>query len=122
MIPEHEIASDLHRTTQRLDRWLQGLMTPSSATGREGRIATPEQMTNILSELVRAGELLRAFPKDVPPNLQRELAEYRSQVERFRDFLPAIHSALLRERSRLEQERARAASAEEWVRASRQTL
>jgi predicted nucleic acid-binding Zn-ribbon protein len=76
----------------------------------------------LLSELLRAGEWLRARPEHRDAELEHELSEYRKQVERLRSLLPFIHRALLRERARLEQERERVQAAAEWARGSRQTL
>jgi len=79
-------------------------------------------MSGLLSELMRAGEWLRELPPDRDSALEQELSAYRRNVERLRDLLPAIHSALLAERARLESERARMTSAAAWARGSRQTL
>jgi len=105
----------------RLSFWIDG------AHGSDGKptVAAPEHMAALLSELLRAGADLRARPLDVGDRdsaLDEELARYRSNVERLRDLLPAIHSQLLAERARLERQCARVMSAAEWARASRQTL
>jgi hypothetical protein len=88
-------------------------------------VATPEHMAALLSELLLAGASLRTEPVSAgskDPELDRELEAYRGNVERLRDLLPSIHSQLLAERARLEVQRARVKSADEWARASRQTL
>lgn len=54
--------------------------------------------------------------------LDHELSEYRRNVERLRALLPSVHSTLLEERARLEQERVRVAAAQEWAGRSRQTM
>jgi len=86
---------------------------------------TPKEMSALLSELLAAGAGFRSHP--LPPegndqDLDRELAQYRRQVERLRDLLPSIHRALLTEKARIEAQRSRLRSATEWARASRQTL
>ncbi len=86
------------------------------------RLATPQQMHGMLSELMSAGVCLRSLPANRDAALDGEVAEYRQNVERLRASLPAIHAALLQERSRLEQERARVRGAADWARLSRQTL
>jgi len=111
----------LRDTNRRLGPWLD------SITSRPGNpaAATPEQLTAVLSELLRVGALLRAQPLPPhgdDPDLDGELAQYRLQVERLRALLPSIHRHLLAERARLEAQRARVRSAAEWARASRQTL
>jgi hypothetical protein len=111
----------LRETNGRLGSWLEGLVSP------EGNpvIAKPEQLTAILSELLKTGAALRGQPMPQPgtdPELDFQLALYRRHVERLRDLLPSIHSQLLLERACLEGQRARVKAAAEWARASRQTL
>jgi hypothetical protein len=87
--------------------------------------AAPEHMAALLSQLLHAGAGLRAEPilaRGQDPELDAEIAQYRSHVERLRELLPFIHSQLLAERQRLEAQRSRVRSAAEWARASRQTL
>ena len=112
------VAQALHETNARLRFWLDGLIADH---GRPGG-ATPEQMTGLLSELMRAGEWLRTVPRDRDSDLAHELSEYRRNVERLHELLPAIHASLLRERAQLESERARLGSIAQWTRGSRQTL
>jgi len=113
-----EFANELHATNERLNSWLTNL----SPAGSPVRAASPEQMNGILSELMRVGRFLRAAQPEGNEAVQKELGIYRKHVEQLRTLLPSIHLALLHERARLEQERHRLNSAEEWVRASRQTL
>jgi hypothetical protein len=112
---------NLRGTNHRLSFWLDSMVAqPGRPSG-----ATPEHMSALLSELLRAGAELRAQPlppRGNDPELDREIAEYRGHVQRLRDFLPSLHSHLLAERARLEAQRARVRSAAEWARASRQTL
>jgi hypothetical protein len=113
------LACSIHESTRRLRHCMDSLFANSS---NRPSPATPEQMQTLLAELLRAGECLRARPAESDPELDRELAEYRAQVDRLRSLLPAIHDTLLAERARLEHERTRLHSASEWVRRSRQTL
>jgi hypothetical protein len=97
-------------------------LTPSQGNSV---LATPEQLSALLSELLHAGAALRAQPLPLggaDPELDFELTRYRRHVERLREMLPSIHSQLLLERSRLEAQRSRVKAAAEWARASRQTL
>jgi hypothetical protein len=114
-------SQQLHDTNQRLLHWLD------SSFGELGqpRLATPDHITALLSEMLRAGTQLRAHAipeKGTDPELEAELEQYRVNVERLRAVLPSIHSQLLIERARLEAQRSRMQSAAEWARASRQTL
>ena len=112
------LAENLRETNARLGLLLDSLIPD----GGPPRVATPQQMAGLLSELMRAGQWLRGLPPQKDPDVEQELSRYRSQVERLRAVLPSIHNALLRDRTRLEQERSRVESASAWVRSSRQTL
>jgi hypothetical protein len=116
------LARNLHETNARLSLWLDSLMADSASASPQPRAASPQQMAGLLAELMRAGEWLRSLPAARDEAVELELSEYRKHVERLRNLLPTIHGALLRERGRLEQERARVESAAAWARGSRQTL
>jgi hypothetical protein len=116
----HEIT--LHEINGRLHAVLDSLASDPTHPNPSPRAATPQQMAGLLSELMRAGQWLRTLPGDRSPALEQELGAYRKNVERLRAVLPSIHTTLLRERARLEQERARVQSAATWASASRQTL
>jgi hypothetical protein len=115
-----DLAQDLRETNSRMRFWLDSLLRQQA--GAKPSPATPQQMAGLLSELMRAGQRLRALPAQKEPELQYELNLYRKNVERLHAVLPAIQSTLLAERARLEKERVRVESAAEWVRGSRQTL
>ena len=115
-----EMNGFLQEANARLRHWLDSIS--SEPGGAQPPVATPQQIGGLLSELMRAGERLRSLPNWNIPELRDELSAYRRNVERLRDLLPTIHTGLLRERARIEQERARIASAREWARRSRETL
>jgi hypothetical protein len=115
------ILQNMRDTNHRLSFWL------NSMGAEHGRpiLATPEHMAAFLSELLRAGEELRAEPTSATgsdPELAGELAQYRRHVERLRELLPSIHDQLLAERARLEAHRAQVRAADEWAGAFHQTL
>ncbi len=117
-----QIAQNLRASNQRLVLCLDQ-MKPSSETheARQDSIS-PQQMQDLLSELMQAGEWLRSMPAQKSGELQQELNAYQKNVERLRDMLPLIHTTLLRHRAQLERERTRVQSATEWARRSRMTL
>ena len=115
-----QIVQDLHESTNRIRQVLGELHLPSS--GNAAKVVNAEQMSELLSGLMRAGQWLRALPSDRDQNLEREVCAYRDEVERLRSFLPAIQAALLAERGRLEKERERLNAAASWAQASRQTV
>jgi hypothetical protein len=120
------LLENLRQTNCRLDFWLDAMSASREQPGvQQPGVATPEQMAGLLSLLLRAGAWLRAEPlpaSGADPELTLELERYRGNVERLRDFLPALHRQLLLERTRLEAQRARVQSAAEWARASRQAV
>jgi len=118
----HQIAQNLRESNSRLIHLLDQVRHDPGSSPAEARSTTPVQMSRLLSELMHAGECLRAVPVERDPQLELELSAYRVNVERLRDLLPSIHSALLRERARLGQECARVEAAAEWASRSRQTL
>ena len=117
-----ELSENLHEINGRMRAVLDSLGFDSTQANFSSRAATPQQMAGLLSQLMRAGQWLRTLPLDRGPDLERELNAYRKNVEHLRAVLPAIHSTLLRERARLEQERSQVQTAAAWAAGSRQTL
>jgi hypothetical protein len=130
MPPSASLTQNFHETNARLAGLLDSLLPdPLPAHGLtllrpSPRAATPRQIAALLSELMRAGQGLRSLPipSERDAALERELSQYRKQVERLRALLPSIHGTLLGERARLEQERGQVVSAAEWAHRSRETL
>jgi hypothetical protein len=108
----------LHEANSRLNFWLNEL----AANPTKSTPASPQQMAGVLSELMRAGDCLRGLPAERGLKLLQELGDYRQTVERLRKLMPAIQSALLLDRARLERERGQVVAAAEWAQRSRQTL
>lgn len=121
-ISMHRVAVELRETNRRLRCCLEGLCASSKAGEYTARAPTPDEISALLSELLRAGEWLRRRPAAPDPALEFELTQYREQVERLRTMLPLMHRALLQERARLEQEGQRLNAAAHWAHVSRQTL
>jgi len=121
-VPPGQVILDLRETNRRLSAWLEKFSANPPRPGEASSAVSSEQMTEILSELMRAGSWLRSLPKTTNTALEQELRQYRRRVEDLRDLLPHIHRALIDERARLEKERNRLASASTWAQLSRQTL
>ena len=113
--------STLEKITGRLRHLLDTISDHAGNRDAQTRVVTPEEMTDLLSWLMRAGQWLRSLPSD-PPVPEQHIADYQTQVQRLHGLLPSIHAALLAERGRLEQERERVHTAGEWVQRSRETL
>jgi hypothetical protein len=122
LLTQNPLAQNLRETNSRLGFWLDRMIKHETPERHASRKLIPQQMAALLSELMRAGHWLREVPRDPEPEVEQELNQYRKNVERLRDLLPSLQAALLEERARLEQERARVRSAVEWARRSRQTL
>jgi hypothetical protein len=115
------LLQNLRDTNLRMGHWLDTVI------GGQGEpcAPSPEQMSAVLSVLLRTGGWLRAQPLPSPDDgseLSRELRQYRAHVQRLHENLPAIRRQLLAERARLEAQRSQVRAAGEWARASRQTL
>jgi hypothetical protein len=118
-LKEDQLTQKLRETNTRLRFWLDNLAPDQPCSNP----STLRLISGLLSELLHAGEWMRAeLPAERDWQLQAELGEYRHNLERLRDQMPAIHSSLLAERARLEAERSRIESAMEWAQSSRQTL
>jgi len=83
----------------------------------------PQDFSDMLGELVRAAECIRNLPtKREGSELEKEISEYRGNLEKLKQFLPDLHGRLLVERARLQSMQAHVATAAAWARASRKTL
>ena len=85
---------------------------------------TPQDFSDILSQLLRAAECLRYLPAqpEAAVALEKESLKYRSNLEKLKDFLPDLRGRLLAEKSRLESAQTHVAAAAAWARASKKTL
>jgi len=117
---QQQIAHDLHESSNTIRRVLHELLPQASENTPHA--ATPQQMSDLLSQLMLAGQRLRALPAQRDGKLEQEISEYRQEVERLRSLLPSIQVSLLAERARLERERERLNGAAAWAQASLQTL
>jgi len=80
----------------------------------------PQDFSDLLSSILRAAECRAHSESSVA--LEEESLEYRSNLERLKDFLPDLHERLLAEKSRLERAQTHVAAAAAWARASKRTL
>ena len=108
---------EVEEITARFKVVLEALEAPASP-----RLLSPEQISQLLSDLMQAGQCMRAITTGSNEELSRAVCACRGQIERLRGLLPFIHSALLRERARLTQERERLNSIAAWAQASNQSL
>jgi hypothetical protein len=84
----------------------------------------PQDFADMLGELVRAADCLRNLPANLKAGseLEKEISEYRGNLEKLKQLLPDLHGRLLAERARLQSVRAHVAAAAAWAGASKKTL
>jgi hypothetical protein len=84
----------------------------------------PQDFSDLLSHLLRAAECLRCqrTQSGASVALEEESLEYRSNLEKLKDFLPDLHGRLLAEKSRLETAQTQVSAAVAWAQASKRTL
>lgn len=87
-----------------------------TTSGEPASLKTPV-LADLLEDLRRAAEWLRAIPPNSPPDdeLAREISEYRNHVQQLQQFLPAIQARMLAEKARLESARSHLAAAAAWA-------
>jgi len=83
----------------------------------------PQDFSDLLGEILRAAECLRAQSAESEAmELAQASLEYRTNLERLRDFLPRLHGNLLAEKSRLETAQAQVTATAAWAQTSTRTL
>jgi ABC-type transporter Mla subunit MlaD len=110
----------LHRV-QHANQNLGKLVDKLAADEERIRI-TPENLSVLLSELLRVGERVQSggVPEN-DPELSAAVQQYRNLLERLRDLLPSLQACLLTERARLEAERSHLEAAHAWAATSKYT-
>ncbi len=91
---------------------------------QDGSVIRPREFSDILNQLARAKECLRHPELRSGPvgAFENEAHQYRSNLEKLRDFLPDVHARLLAKKSRLETARNHVAAATAWSRARKEIL
>jgi hypothetical protein len=84
----------------------------------------PEDLSSLLTKLLRNADCLRSMPADSAPDaeLEKAISEYRSTLEQLAHILPRVHGQLLTEKARLEIARAHVTATAAWAQASKKTL
>jgi len=94
----------------------------AKAPGEPGALL-PEALNMLLARLSQAAELLKnrsAGNRDA--QVEKEVCDYRANVERLQELLPHIHNRLLAEKARLESVRAHLEAAAAWADARKKVL
>jgi hypothetical protein len=84
----------------------------------------PQDFSDLLSEILRAAECFRRLSphSEAKLVLEKEVSEYRSNLEKLGHFLPDLHGRLLAEKSRLDAAKTHLAAATAWAQTSKKTL
>ena len=84
----------------------------------------PDDLTNLLVDLAPMADCLLGIPRDCPleDGLERELSEYRANLQELARLLPTVHRRLLAEKVQLEIARSHVQAASAWAQASQKTL
>lgn len=82
---------------------------------------TSQDFTAILEQLLRASECL-SHSLEPSPELEREILEYRGNLEELVQLLPDLHGRLLAERARIEEARFHLSCAAAWAQARKTTV
>jgi len=85
---------------------------------------TPEDFSAIIGEISRARQCLQHFAPgtEATAAIEKELLEYRDNLEKLKQFLPDLHGRLLAEKVRLETANNKLAAAAAWAQANEKTL
>jgi hypothetical protein len=116
----NETAATLRLANTSLRAWLVRLrVQPVALTQIQA-----SDLQDLLAELLRTSGCLRTGSADATPGteLDREIAEYRANLESLAKGLPSVQGRLLAERARIQIEQSHVAARKAWAEASRRTL
>jgi hypothetical protein len=84
----------------------------------------PEDLADLRAVVLGAASCWRSLaPNGVPDaELEEELREYRSNIEKLAKALPSVQGRLLAEKARLQSARSHLAATNAWAQASKDTL
>ncbi len=87
-------------------------------------LVKPEDLSHLLGVVLRAASCRRLLASEVAPDaeLEKEIREYRSNIEKLAKVLPSVQGRLLAEKARLQNAQSRMAATKAWAQASQDTL
>ena len=115
---------DTLATLQQVNENLRSALVHFRSDQHHCSTITAHDFAGLLSEILRGAECLRLQPVPSEPieALRQATLDYRSNLEKLRDFLPEIHGNLLAEKLRLKAAQAHVSAAAAWARSSTGTL
>ena len=84
----------------------------------------PEDLTDLRAVVLRTASCWRSLAPDGVPDaeLEKELCEYRNNIEKLAQVLPSAQGRLLAEKARLENAQSHVAATNAWAQANKNTL
>jgi hypothetical protein len=125
---ERMMPSDALETLRQVNDSLRSALIQLRPEQKHCATIRPQDFSDLLTEILRAAECLRLQRPhsgglgEAALAFDRELLEYRDNLEKLKHFLPELHGHLLAEKSRLEAARTHLGSAAAWAGASKKTL
>jgi hypothetical protein len=114
------VSENLHLINDHLREALASWAKPAGDPGAFQNDALPCLLTKLNSAAELLSGIVAADPADL--ELQKEISDYRANVEQLQKLLPLIHERLLAEKARLENARAHLHAAAAWAEASNKLL
>ncbi len=87
-------------------------------------LLTPEDLCDLHAMVSYAASCRRSLASDGVPDgeLEKEIREYRSNLEKLAEVLPSVQGRLLAEKARLQSARSHVTATNAWAQASKDTL
>ena len=84
----------------------------------------PQDLSGLLAEVLRGAACRRSVaPGSVPDaEWEKEISEYRGNLEKLRKVLPSVQGRLLAEKARLQNAQSHVTAVKAWARASSETF
>jgi hypothetical protein len=115
-----DTAASLRLANDNLSAGLARLQPESNAPW----LLKPEDLSGLLAVVLRAARCRRSLASDAFPSaeLEKEIGDYRYNMEELAKVLPSVLGRLLAEKARLQNAHAQLTAAGAWARASKNTL
>jgi hypothetical protein len=117
------MSSDPFKTLQQVNENLRSALIFLRPERRLCSSIKPQDFSGILQQILRAAECLRhPHHAKAAAAFEKEVLEYRGNLDALKRFLPDLQVRILAEKSRLETARSHLAAAASWAQLSKKTL
>jgi len=107
-------------TLRAINAYLRGALVSLRPERKHCTAVKPQDFTAILEQLLRAATLRDSSKPS--REFEKEILEYRDNLEELKRMLPDLQGRLLAEKARLDTARSHLASTAVWAKASKSTL